>query len=127
MLRMQVERKSGDYFEPQIFDLADGCVFVFHEDDITQAGAEWFALAMTDQARRWAPRTMGMPLGPVVPVRIDRSPDVPQAVGFVVDDSAVSINYLAHEDLIREHAAKVIGEKLTERSPYWMRVPDAGE
>lgn len=127
MLSMKVDRVVvGAYFEPHIVDIEDeGCVFLFHKRDITVKGADYFAQVMTDQARRWAPRTPEMPRGGIIPVRIIREPDLPEPFAIHLDDSAESITYTVDEVLISEHGAEVISRLLTERSPHWQRVPDA--
>ncbi|MFF2852595.1 hypothetical protein ACFVT5_40840 [Streptomyces sp. NPDC058001] len=124
MLSMQVRREDGHYFEPYIVDLDDGCEFVFHEKDITEEGAKYFAQAVTDQARRWLPRPPEMPQGHLVPVLIIREPDLPEVCAIHLDDRAESILYTVDADIITERAAAVISRKLTERSPHWHRVPD---
>lgn len=129
MLNMQVDRVVvGAYFEPHIVDIEDeGCIFVFHEQDITPKGADYFAQVMTDQARRWAPRAPDMPRGGIIPVRIMREPDLPEPFAIRLDDSASSITYTVDMELISEHGAEVISRLLTERSPHWHRVPDAAQ
>ncbi|MFJ6566539.1 hypothetical protein ACIQNU_03910 [Streptomyces sp. NPDC091292] len=124
MLSMQVRREGGQYFEPYIVDLDDGCVFVFHDIDITEDGAWYFAQAVTDQAARWLPRTPEMPRGHIVPVLIVREPDLPEVCAIHLDDRAESILYTVDADLMTARAAAVISRKLTERSPHWHRVPD---
>ena len=128
-MNMQVDRVVvGAYFEPHIVDIeGEGCIFVFHEQDITPKGADYFAQVMTDQARRWAPRTPDMPRGGIIPVRIMREPDLPEPFAIHLDDSASSITYTVDMELISEHGAEVISRLLTERSPHWHRVPDAAQ
>lgn len=123
-LSMQVERVSGPDFEPHVVDWDDGCAWVFHVSDISEDGAEHFKKAMTDQARNWGIRDSGTPLGPIVPVRIVRVPDLPEVLAMQVDDRADAITYTVDEDLISERGAEVISRKLTERSPHWLRRPD---
>ncbi|MFJ9037890.1 hypothetical protein ACIRF8_15020 [Streptomyces sp. NPDC102406] len=122
---MQVERSGGGHFAPFIVDSIDGCTFVFHEDDITPEGAGWFSQAMTEQARRWLPRTMEMPRGPIVPVRIIREPVLPDPYRLRLDDSAERITYWVIDTAIKRHAADEICRQLTERSPHWHRLPVA--
>ncbi|MEU6990285.1 hypothetical protein ABZ953_06435 [Streptomyces sp. NPDC046465] len=121
---MQVERVGGPYFEPKIVDWDTGCAWVFHVSDITEDGAAYFTKAMTNQARNWGVRGPGVPLGPIVPVRIEREPDLPDVMALHVDDGVDEITYTVDEELITERAAEVISRKLTERSPYWLRRPD---
>lgn len=123
-LDMQVERVGGPDFEPHVVDWDTGCAWVFHTSDITEEGAEYFKKAMTDQAKNWGLRPAGTPLGPIVPVRIVRVPDLPKICAMRVDDRAEAITYTVDEDLISDRGAEVIGRKLTERSPYWLRRPD---
>lgn len=123
-LSMQVDRVSGPYFEPHVTDWDGGCAWVFHVSDISEEGAGYFAQAMTDQARNWGLRRPGEPLGPIVPVRIVRVPDLPHPCAIHVEDQADHITYTVGEDLISEHGAEAIGKILTARSPYWIRRPD---
>ena len=92
---MHVERVHGKYTEPEIIDLDDGtgCLFRLHESDVSEDGVERLAFVLTQQAKRWAPRPPGSPLGPVIPVRWERIPHPvdPMAVG--VKDGARSIIY----------------------------------
>lgn len=126
MWSMEVERRGGQHFEPFIVDVeGEGCVFTFHEEDITTAGTDWFSRCMTDQAKRWVPRTPDMPRGDVIPVRIEREAGLPDTLAILLDDSATSITYFVDEDIISEYGADVISRKLTSRSPHWQRVPDA--
>lgn len=126
MWHMEVERRGGEHFEPFIVDIeGEGCIFVFHERDITTDGAAWFSKVMTDQATRWVPRTPDMPLGGVIPVRIVREPDLPDMLAIYLDDSEAAITYYVDETIIGEYGADVISRKLTARSPHWQRVPDA--
>lgn len=123
-LSMQVERVGGPYFEPHVVDWDDGCAWIFHVSDITEDGAKYFKQAMTDQAQNWGLRPPGTPLGPIVPVCIAREPGFPKALAIHVDDTVDAITYTVDEDLISERGAEVIGRKLTDRSPYWLRRPD---
>ncbi|WPO73967.1 hypothetical protein [Streptomyces sp. KN37] len=117
---------GGEYFEPHVVDLdgGRGCVWMFHETDITSEGADYFVTAMTDQARRWAFRTPEMGLGPVIPVRIIRDETLPRKAGIAFGDTADGITYIAEPQLITERGAVGIGRVLTERSPHWYRRPD---
>lgn len=123
---IRVERHSGDYFEPEIIDLDDGsgCLFKFHDKDISEPGVGWLSRLLTDQAQRWAPRPADAPLGPVIPVRFELVPDLPDPLAILVDDTGDSIIYTVDDELLSEHAAEVLGRLDTERSPYWMRVPE---
>ena len=122
---MQVERLGGSHFAPFIIDHDDGCTFTFHDDDISPEGAVWFSQAMTAQARRWVPRPASMQRGPVVPVRIEREPDLPDPFRLRLEDSPRSITYVVADEAISNYGADVISRKLTERSPHWHRVADA--
>lgn len=122
---MRVERVSGEHFEPYIKDLDTGCLFVFHEDDISKQGADWFSAAMTDQAQRWIPRPEGMERGKTIPVRIVIEPDLPEPFAIRLKDSEDEITYTVSPLAISEYGAAVISRKLTARSPHWQRVPDA--
>ncbi|MFE6903849.1 hypothetical protein ACFVFJ_44710 [Streptomyces sp. NPDC057717] len=122
---MEVERKAGAHFAPYINDRDTGCLFVFHEVDITKEGADWFSAAMTDQAKRWVPRPTGMALGKTVPVRIVREPNMPEPFALHYKDSADEITYTVDASAIEEEAAAEISRQLTARSPHWQRVPDA--
>lgn len=126
-MSMHVNRViGGEYFEPHVVDLDDGsgCVWMFHELDITSEGADCFVNAMTDQAMRWAFRTPEMGLGDVIPVRIIRDEALPKGCGIYLDDTAEGITYIAEVSLISERGAAGIGRVLTERSPHWFRRPD---
>lgn len=124
-LSMQVERVSGLNFEPHVVDSDTGCTWVFHVSDISEEGAGYFKQAMTDQARNWTFRDPDAPLGPIVPVRIARVPDLPDVMALQVNDSVDGITYTVDERLISEYGAQVISRVLTERSPHWVRRPDA--
>lgn len=124
---MRVERHGGDYFEPDIIDLEDGsgCLFKFHEKDISEPGVVWLSEVLTDQAQRWAVRPPGTPLGPVINVRFELVPDLPDPMAILIDDNGGnSITYTVDQELLSEHAAEVLGRLDTERSPYWIRVPE---
>ncbi|MYY79677.1 MULTISPECIES: hypothetical protein [unclassified Streptomyces] len=124
---MQVNRViGGEYFEPHVVDLDDGsgCVWVFHELDITSEGADCFVNAMTEQAKVWAFRTPEMGLGEIIPVRILRDGQLPTKCGICYTDSPEGITYYAEPDLISERGAAGIGRVLTDRSPHWYRRPD---
>ncbi|MEU6661196.1 hypothetical protein [Streptomyces sp. NPDC046821] len=122
---MQVERSGGDHFAPFIVDHATGCTFHFHEEDITEEGADWFSAAMTEQARRWVPRARTMARGKTVPVQIEREDDLPEPFALHLEDSADAITYTVDASAIEEDAASAISRQLTARSPHWQRVPDA--
>lgn len=123
---MHVERIQGAYIQPDIVDLDDGsgCVFKFHESDISEDGAVWLSNLLTEQARMWAPRPPGSPPGPVVPVVFNRVPDLPDPFLIRVDDRADAITYTVDASLISQRAADHLGRLDTERSPYWQRVPE---
>ena len=120
---MRVERVKGDYIDPEIIDLDDGCLFRIHEDDIDEDGPRYLAELMTDQAQRWAPRPPGAPLGPVIPVQWVRRQDLPDRFAIGVEDGPGSVTYTVHPSLLSQRAADFLGRLETERSPYWQRVP----
>ena len=120
---MRVERVKGDYIEPEIIDLEDGCLFRLHETDISEDGVKPLADLLTEQAQRWAPRPPGSPLGPVIPVRWDRIPDPPNPLTIGVDEGADGVIYTIDADMMSQRAADYLGRLDTERSPYWQRVP----
>ena len=122
---MRVERVEGGYREPEIVDLEDGtgCLFKLHESDIDEDGAVWLGQLLTEQARRWAPRLPGMPLGPAIPVVFERVPGLPDPIAVRLEDGADRITYTVDESIVSEHAAVFLGNLLTARSPYWRRVP----
>ena len=122
---MHVERVAGEYIEPEIIDLEDGsgCVFRLHESDIDEDGVKPLADLLTEQAKRWAPRPPGAPLGPVIPVRWERIPRPHDRLSIGVEDSATSITYKVDPSVISQRAADYLGRLDTERSPYWQRVP----
>jgi hypothetical protein len=123
---MHVERVQGDYIEPQIVDLEDGsgCVFKFHHSDISKNAVNPLSQLLTEQAQRWAPRPPGSPLGPVIPVRWERVPNLPDPLTIGVEDTADSITYLIDTEMMSQRAADVLSRQDTERSPYWQRVPE---
>lgn len=120
---MHVERVAGDYFQPEIIDLEGGCLFRFHESDISEEGAKPLAQLLTEQAQRWAPRPPGAPLGPVITVRWERIPNPPDPLAIGVEETATTITYQLDPALISQRAADYLGELDTQRSPYWQRVP----
>jgi hypothetical protein len=125
MWAMHVERVQGDYKEPEIIDLEDGtgCLFRLHESDVSEDGAKMLADLLTRQAQRWAPRPPGQ-VGPVIPVRWERVPDLPNPFAIGVDDGPDAITYTVAEDVLSQRAADYLGRLDTERSPYWQRVPE---
>lgn len=120
---MRVERVQGDYIEPEIKDLDDGCLFRLHESDISKEGTEMLADLLTEQAQRWAPRPPGSPLGPVIPVRWICVPDLPDPFVIRVDDRPDAITYTVDSSVLSQRAGDYLGRLDTERSPYWQRVP----
>lgn len=120
---MHVERVQGDYVEPEIIDLDDGCLFRLHATDISEDGVKPLAQLLTEQAQRWAPRPPGAPLGPVIPVRWERIPNPPDPLTIGVDDGAESITYTIDADMLSQYAADYLSRLDTDRSPYWQRVP----
>lgn len=120
---MRVERVQGDYIEPEIKDLEDGCLFRLHESDISEDGTKMLADLLTEQAQRWAPRPPGAPLGPVIPVRWICVPDLPDPFVIRVDDGAEAITYTIDSSILNQRAGDYLGQLDTERSPYWQRVP----
>lgn len=120
---MRVERVQGDYIEPEIKDLEDGCLFRLHESDISEDGTKMLADLLTEQAQRWAPRPPGAPLGPVIPVRWICVPDLPDPFVIRVDDGAEAITYTVDSSILSQRAGDYLGRLDTERSPYWQRVP----
>lgn len=123
LLTIEVERHSGTYFEPYITDHDNGCVVHFHQDDITEEGAEFLAQAYTEQARRWAPRKPGEPRGPRVLVTMERRQVTPLGFAVVVNDRPDSIKYTVRADLITARGAESITRTQSERSPDWVRLP----
>lgn len=122
---MHVERVQGDYREPEIIDLKDGsgCLFRLHVSDISEDAVKPLADLLTAQAKRWAPRPPGAPLGPVVTVRWERIPNPPNPLAIGVEEDAGSITYTVDPSLLSQRAADYLGRLDTERSPYWQRVP----
>lgn len=120
---MHVERVQGDYSEPEIIDLDDGCLFKLHETDLSEDGVKPLAQLLTEQAQRWAPRPPGAPLGPVIPVVWDRVPNPPDPLTIGVDDSADGITYTIDAAMMSQRAADYLGRLDMERSPHWQRVP----
>ncbi|MCX5522653.1 hypothetical protein OG342_07210 [Streptomyces bobili] len=121
---MHVERVEGDYIQPEIIDLEGGCLFRLHASDISEAGIKPLAQLLTEQAKRWAPRPPGSPLGPVIPVSWERIPNPPDPLAIGVEETAVSITYKLDPSLISQRAADYLGRLDTARSPYWQRVPE---
>jgi hypothetical protein len=123
---MHVERVQGGYIEPEIIDLDDGtgCLVKIHADDIDEDGPKYLAELLTDQAQRWAPRPPGAPLGPVIPVRWIRRPDLPARFAVGVEDGPDFVEYRVHPSFLSQRAADYLGRLETERSPYWQRVPE---
>ena len=121
---MHVERVKGDYIEPEIIDLEDGsgCLFRLHESDIHEDGPALLSELLTDQARKWAVRPPGQ-VGPMIPVRWFRDASLRHRLNAGVGDNSGLIIYHVHPDLISQHAADRLGHDLTQRSPYWRRVP----
>lgn len=120
---VHVERVQGDYREPEIIDLEDGCLFKLHESDISEEGVKPLAQLLTEQAQYWAPRPPGSPLGPVIPVRWDRVPNPPDPLYIGVDDYPDAVTYTVDPDMLSQRAADFLGRLETQRSPYWQRVP----
>jgi len=120
---MRVERVQGDYSEPEIIDLDDGCLFKLHETDVSDIGAKMLADLLTEQAQCWAPRPPDAPLGPVIPVVWERVPGLPDPFVIGVDDGPAAITYTIDASIISQRAADYLGRLDTERSPYWQRVP----
>ncbi|MFM9703662.1 hypothetical protein [Streptomyces galilaeus] len=121
---MHVERVEGDYVQPEIIDLECGCLFRLHASDISEDGAEPLAQLLTEQAKRWAPRPPGAPLGPVIPVAWERVPNPPDPLAIGVEETATTITYKLDPSLISQRAADYLSRLDTERSPYWQRVPE---
>lgn len=123
---MHVERVQGDYIEPEIIDLegGTGCLFRLHESDVSEEGPKMLADLLTKQAQRWAPRPPGSPLGPVIPVRWERIPGLPDPFAIGVEDGPDAITYTVDPAIISQRAADYLGRLDTERSPYWQRVPE---
>jgi hypothetical protein len=123
---MHVERVQGGYIEPEIIDLEDGtgCLFRLHETDVSEDGTTKLAALLTAQAKRWAPRPPGAPLGPVIPVRWERIPRPTDRLSIGVEDGSKSITYTVDPSLISQRAADYLSRLDTERSPYWQRVPE---
>ena len=120
---MHVERVQGDYVEPEIEDLEDGCLFRLHESDISEHGTKMLADLLTEQAQRWAPRPPGSPLGPVIPVRWNCVSDLPDRFAIRVEDGADAIAYTVDSSILSQRAGDYLGRLETDRSPYWQRVP----
>lgn len=121
---MQVERVQGDYRHPEIIDLEDGtgCLFKIHESDISEDGTKMLADLLTEQAQRWAPRPAG-DVGPLIPVRWDCVPDLPDPFVIGVDDGPDAIIYTVDSAILSQRAGDYLGRLDTERSPRWQRVP----
>lgn len=127
MLTIEVKRhaQGEDYFAPWIEDYKDGsgCLFHFHYDDISDEGCLVFAELFTLQARRWHPRPAGAPLGPRIPITMERQAIMKDDAAVAVDDHADYIAYTVRADLISERAATHLTRHQSERSPYWERRP----
>lgn len=121
---MRVERVQGDYRHPEIIDLEDGsgCLFRIHESDISEDGTKMLADLLTEQAQRWAPRPAGSK-GPIIPVRWDCVPDLPDPFVIGVEDEPDSVVYTIDSSILSQRAGDYLGRLDTERSPYWQRVP----
>ncbi|MFJ4322200.1 hypothetical protein ACIP3A_03640 [Streptomyces tricolor] len=122
-MTIEVERVPGEYFTPYIKDHDSGCVFFFHEDDITDEGADAFAEAFTQQAIRWKPRPPSAPRGPQIPIWMELRADLPDDCAVIVDDHPDYIRYLVRCGLIQQRAADEITRVQSERSPDWERTP----
>lgn len=120
---MHVERVQGEYVDPEIVDLDDGCLFRLHEDDISEDGQKLLAELLTEQAQQWAPRPSGAPLGPVITVTWHREDSLPAPLVIGVEEGPSFITYTVDASLISQRAADYLGRLDTERSPYWQRVP----
>lgn len=124
---IEVKRHDPDesYFEPWIEDHDDGsgCTFHFHWDDISDEGVGVFAQLFNQQARRWHPRLPGAPLGPRIPITMERRTVMEGDDLVAVDDQADYIAYTVRADLIKARAARHITRHQSERSPYWERTP----
>ncbi|MFE9764662.1 hypothetical protein ACFYPC_09045 [Streptomyces sp. NPDC005808] len=127
MLTIEVKRhaQGEDYFEPWIEDYKDGsgCLFHFHYDDISDEGTVVFAELFTQQARRWHPRPAGAPLGPRIPITMERRAIMDNDAAVAVDDHPEYIAYTVRADLISERAAGHLTRHQSERSPWWERQP----
>lgn len=120
---MHVERVQGDYREPEIIDLEDGCLFRLHESDISERGTKMLADLLTEQAQCWAPRPAGSPPGPVIPVKWNCVADLPDPFAIGVEDGPDAITYTVDSSILNQRAGDYLGRLDTERSPYWQRVP----
>ncbi len=127
VLTIEVKRhaQGEDYFAPWIEDYKDGsgCLFHFHYDDISDEGTVVFAELFTLQARRWHPRPPGTPLGPRIPITMERRAIMKDDAAVAVDDHEDYIAYTVRADLISERAAGHLTRHQSERSPYWERRP----
>jgi hypothetical protein len=127
MLTIEVTRhEQGEpYFEPWIQDYPDGsgCLFHFHYDDISDDAQGVFAELFTQQARRWHPRPEGAPLGPRIPITMERREVMADGHRVAVDDNADYIAYTVLARLISERGARHITRHQSERSPWWERSP----
>jgi hypothetical protein len=126
MLTIDVKRhaQGEPYFRPWIQDYEDGsgCLFHFHHDDISDEGVPLFAELFTLQARRWHPRPPGTPLGPRIPITMERRA-IMEGAAVAVHDQPEFIAYTVRADLISERAARYLTEHQSERSPWWVREP----
>lgn len=120
---MQVERVQGEYSEPEIIDLEDGCLVRIHEEDISEDGVKALSKLLAEQAKRWEPRPAGSHLGPIIPVRWIVS-DLPAPFVIGVEDSPASITYTIDSSVLTHRAAVRLGRLGTALSPRWHRVPE---
>lgn len=127
MLTIEVQRHAqGErYFAPWIEDFKDGsgCRFHFHYDDISDEGVPVFAELFGQQARRWHPRPPGAPLGPRIPITMERRAIMDGDAVVAVDDHPDYIAYTVRADLISERGANYLTRHQSERSPWWERTP----
>jgi hypothetical protein len=123
LFKIEVLHKGGGWFPPYIDDVENGCVFWFHDNDITDEGCAAFADVFTEQARRWRPREQEAARGPRIPVTMERRPVMPEGMVIVVDDHAEYIAYTVRADLISERGAAYITRTQSARSPDWVRRP----
>ncbi|MFE4697238.1 hypothetical protein ACFRIC_09110 [Streptomyces sp. NPDC056738] len=125
MLTIEVRRhrKGESYFEPWIEEHDNGCTFHFHWDDISDEGCDAFSTAYNLQVLRWRPRLPGSPLGPRIPVTVERRAVMDRREALLVHDRADRVAYAVRADLISARAAESIARAQSERSPYWERVP----
>lgn len=120
---VEVERHSGAYFEPYVEDHDNGCIIHFHNDDITEDGAWYFAQACTGQAIRWAPRASRERRGQRIPIAMERRRVMPDDTALIVDDRPNSIKYTVRAELITARGGNSLCRTLSDRSPDWGRLP----